>query len=469
MVKGIKGILIFELFLIGFIGISISVLFVDGTDWRNIQMAALLIFMAILIPAKIEAGQKKICIINGKSVILFSVLAWILLDPLTMRENLNSFSPEVMTRVFLMIILFFIAVYVGYLIKWPPYFARFARQLDYGCSFDGKKLLMMAFISFCLGFLPLIIWGRSIEDTVFIFTTGGRFFAPWGRGAYGGWSDYAKTALGYFNILAIQLTIFYLFFVRKNLILILISIPAIWMVFNTGTRSALAAVLLPGFLLFYLDKFNKKQKARYVIIAFMYLFLSVMQFQLLMRDADKGTPLAELLSNSFFGILQTSPTEYHRDDQFFQMAKAAKYVPGRIPYSGEFLVARILYHFIPRAIWPGKPVGITSFFEESFDTEGTTLAISTIGEFYICQGWLGICIIGIFMGFLSKQFDSLIDMAKRSPAILMMYSYGLIFLFISIRSYQVIYEGWFVFVLFYFVFRYIKKPVNPNTSRSLGC
>jgi hypothetical protein len=170
--------------------------------------------------------------------------------------------------------------------------------------------------------------------------------------------------------------------------------------------------------------------------------------------------IGEVIRDNLAGVIEKTPVEYHRDDQFYQLLRFARYVPKAIPYSGEFLILRPLYHFIPRAIWKNKPMGITYFFEEGIvNTEysQSTIAGSIIGDFYLSQGWMGICIIGIFMGFLAKQFDSLLEMSKRSPAILLIYSYGLAFLFVAVRSYQIIYEGWYVFILMYWILRWMKK------------
>jgi hypothetical protein len=168
----------------------------------------------------------------------------------------------------------------------------------------------------------------------------------------------------------------------------------------------------------------------------------------------------EVARESFLPILRGDPREYQRDNQFYRLLKVVETVPEKLPYSGEALILRPLYHYIPRAIWKNKPMGVTGYFETAMKEPGvgvTTFAVSMPGEFYLCQGWLGVCIAGIFMGFLAKQFDSLVDMSKRSPAVLLVYAYGITFLFVSIRSYQVIFGSWYVFIFMYLALAAARK------------
>ncbi|MGB2705795.1 MAG: O-antigen polymerase [Candidatus Omnitrophota bacterium] len=461
MARGREQIIILELFIITLIGGVVYTLFNQGVNWAYVQFTAFLIFIGALAPLILEARMGKVCIINARSMVLLGVLAWILLDPLTLRKTLEEFSPLVILKVFIMIVSFLIMLNLGYIIRWPNFFIYFFRKLDCGYSFDHRKLYHAILLCFLIGILPVIIWGGGLNNIIWILTHGIRFMAPWERGASGSWADYLKTGTLFFQMLSLQLIWFYFLFVsRRNMVLLLLACMGLWLTFNTGTRSSLGIVVIPFLLLYYLDRYNKKKKTRYLVFVFMYLLLSVMQLQFVIRHAPRGKPVMETINESFAGILTTRPIEYQRDDQFYRMLKIAKYVPEKIPYSGELLIFRPLYHFIPRAIWKDKPKGVTWHFERLTQERGvglTTFAISIIGEFYICNGWLGVCVAGILMGFLAQQLDSLIEMSRRSPMVLAIYTYGLAFLFVCVRSYQVIFANWYIFIIFYFVLKAIKK------------
>ncbi|NQU95345.1 MAG: oligosaccharide repeat unit polymerase [Candidatus Omnitrophica bacterium] len=464
MVKKGKNIVIAEFFIIGLMAILVYNLFSQGVSWKIVQSAAALIFLGILLSLVFEARQRRMCIVNAKTMILTGVLAWILLDPLTLKEGIEKFSPESISKAFVMILLFMLMVYLGYIIEWPAYFEKIFKKLDYKYSFSRGKLFKFTAIFLFLGLLPILIWGGGAKNIIYNLTHAGRFGTAWGRGAYGGWTDWIKTGLSLFGIIGIQLTWFYSIFVKKKITLILLALVNILIIFNTGTRTSLGAVLLPLFLLYYLHAYNNRRKSRYVIFILFYLLLIVFQIQLIVRSSSHGTRVEDIVRESISKVSGKAPTEFQRDNQFYEIVRIGEYVPSTLPYSGELLIFRPLYHFVPRAIWKGKPGGITKNYENLVLGEGMslTLAVSMIGEFYICNGWLGICAIGILIGFLAKQFDSLIEMSRRSPAILLVYSYGLTFLFISIRSYQIVYEGWYAFIFIYFMLKWIrvKKPTT---------
>lgn len=463
MVREGKNIVIAELFIVGLIAISVHSLFSQGVGWKTVQFAAVLIFIGVLLPLAFEARQRKICIANAKTMLLSGVLAWILLNPLTLQKGIEGFPPESIAKAFSMIFLFMIMIYFGYVIKWPLYFQKIFKKLDYEYSFSHRKLFKWAIISLFLGFLPALIWGGGLENIINILTHAGRFGAPWQRAAYGGWTDWIKTGFSFFGILGIQLAWFYTLFIKKKIALILPALANILLIFNTGTRTALGAVVLPLFLLYYLHAYNNRKKARYLIFILFYLLLIIFQLQLIIRTSSPKALVGDIIRESISEVSGTTPTKFQRDNQFYEIIQIGECVPGRLPYSREPLILRPLYHYLPRAIWKEKPGGITKNYEKLVIGKGMTLtlAVSIIGEFYICNGWLGICIIGIFAGFLAKQFDSLIEMSKRSPAILLVYSYGLTFLFVSIRSYQIVYEGWYVFIFMYFMLKWIKVK-NPT-------
>ena len=151
MIREKNAIIVFELALIILITIAISFLFFYGVRWENVQFVASLITIGILFPLIGEVRGRKINILNAKSVVLFGVVYWILLDPLTLREGIEKFDPRVILEAFLMILLFCITVYIGYLIRWPRYFVRIFHRLDYGDNLDRRKIFRVAIFSVIFG------------------------------------------------------------------------------------------------------------------------------------------------------------------------------------------------------------------------------------------------------------------------------------------------------------------------------
>ena len=84
----------------------------------------------------------------------------------------------------------------------------------------------------------------------------------------------------------------------------------------------------------------------------------------------------------------------------------------RVPFQGGWSIAQIAIAYIPRVLWPGKPVVGTGGFITEYYGYGPGLETSTgstwLGEFYMNFGWMGIAIgmtvIGVFFRFLQESF-----------------------------------------------------------------
>jgi len=458
-----------QLVLFSVVVAIIMAFFATGITPNGTRIVLLIILLVVVVPLYSEAKQNKLPFINAKTTVLLGVFVWVLFDGIMYRYAIGKFSNETVLNALLGIFLFMGMVYLGYSINFPDYLKRILSAADYGDNFNTNKLSLMLIACFLIGFLQIILWGGGIGNVISVLAVGGRWVEPWGRGRLGTMTDYMKTVFQLFLMAAIQLFWFYYRYVKKYSIFLLLAMFALLISFRSGSRLTLALVGAPMLVMIYFNAWmsrNKKVIAGLVIL--IYVALSVMQLQLTVRDLPRGTPLGPIILDSFLSIVRQNPASYQRDNQFEVLLQYFQLIPSTIPHSGEWLILRPFYHFIPRAIWANKPEGITRFFEAQTNTAGqglTTYAGSIIGDFYICQGWLGIIMAGFLLGFLAKQFDSLIDMAKRSPAVLLIYSYGIVFLFCSIRSYQIIYEGWFVFAILFYALRGIGlKKTNSSVK-----
>jgi hypothetical protein len=86
--------------------------------------------------------------------------------------------------------------------------------------------------------------------------------------------------------------------------------------------------------------------------------------------------------------------------------------PGRVPFQGGWSIAHVAIAYIPRLLWPGKPIlGTGQWITENYGF-GPGIESATgstwIGELYMNFGWIGILVgmtcAGVFLRFLQESF-----------------------------------------------------------------
>ena len=85
--------------------------------------------------------------------------------------------------------------------------------------------------------------------------------------------------------------------------------------------------------------------------------------------------------------------------QIFMATLKTKSITNGLQLLGTFLF------FIPRFLWPGKPIGSGAYLVESNDGWFTNVSMPFFAEGYINFGFLGIIIFIILLGLSSKYFD----------------------------------------------------------------
>lgn len=67
----------------------------------------------------------------------------------------------------------------------------------------------------------------------------------------------------------------------------------------------------------------------------------------------------------------------------------------------------VLFFFVPRSVWPGKPIGSGASVAENLNLSFDNVSMPIIGEAYINFGVLGIILFAIFFGFVCRLFDQI--------------------------------------------------------------
>jgi len=115
-----------------------------------------------------------------------------------------------------------------------------------------------------------------------------------------------------------------------------------------------------------------------------------------------------------FGISSSSKIYYflsrviNRFDNLNEFAYVKVVTPEKIPYWGGASYKHFLFSFVPRVIWPNKPVddiGQVYGHRYSFikpDDKASYWSLPVSAEGYISYGWAGLVLSAIFFGFVTR-------------------------------------------------------------------
>lgn len=168
------------------------------------------------------------------------------------------------------------------------------------------------------------------------------------------------------------------------------------------TRFFLAAAYLGTYLVL-----TKKYEFlnRYFYIIFILLFMIAFP---LFGELSSGFKSFSELINKMSEAIKNLNTQYliEHYDAYANFIKSIEYVDNNKITMGKQLLGCVLF-FVPRKIWPSKPVGSGAFVAESLEMSFTNISMPFIGEGYLNFGLLGVIAFAIVLAYLSSKMDYL--------------------------------------------------------------
>jgi len=282
-----------------------------------------------------------------------TVAAWYLIEPFYFPDQFQLYDPRYVQAAYGCVALFFIT----FAIVTPPLVSKFepsrrARPLSEASISPERILITVAAV-----WLALLAYGvaRTGGDILgALFPLGGRWTGDmWGRGAgaAAGMEGFIVSSAGYLYSLILASFGVLLFFMRRNsyrilaIVLILVSWPY---AFLQGSRNVTLAVVVPGVMSYLLFS----RRSRPVKILTVGLIFLAMEFALRVIISYRTGGFGDI------ELLQVEGAEHAG----LNMASELVYCLGFIEkgvmslsYGAGYLLE--LVNIIPRAIWPGKPLG----------------------------------------------------------------------------------------------------------------
>jgi oligosaccharide repeat unit polymerase len=305
-----------------------------------------------------------------------------------------------------------------FLVTWvltDHFFARFRffRPAFSAVSFETNpwRLTWMA-IAFCAaGFVPYALSGHGTSEVISLIFQSRMAEKPWlhwqnlgdFRSPFLYISHSAMTAGACVLWLTTQEK--KLSFSQRFLVGIIALIVSLVIFFDQGTRSTMALVLLPVFMVKFFEA-SKGSRVRFAISAFAFvmLFMALLQYQLVFRT---GGILAGLPNFQLFKWVTLEDTT----DMFSETVFSLKLVPALHDYFRESVLVQFLVSPIPRFIWPSKPASEVVWFYTlhrwgiDIYEGGGNIFPGMVGHSYMSWGGWGPIFLGGFMGWLSCRID----------------------------------------------------------------
>lgn len=261
-----------------------------------------------------------------------------------------------------------------------------------------------------------------------------RFTQPWARGRLGDWKA-LMVELGMFIYLIPPLAGIILARRHRynfvNLALVLAGLLfTLFYGFTGGTRNVFASYLVT-LLIGYAFALPRERQREIVVIAGVCGSMMVVATPLMLAFRTVG------ITNWLKGDYTPPPIEEKQtvfvDYNLLAICKIMEAVPARHDYLGFEIPYTALIRPIPRAIWSGKPEGLSYTIEDAMQVEGLTISATFVGEAYMAGGYIAVLLTGLFFGALTGWW-SYLGSPQNSELGILIYASGFFAAVISMRS-----------------------------------
>lgn len=289
-------------------------------------------------------------------------------------------------------------------------------------------------LCFAIGYFHMIYSAKFDVSEMLYYFLEPRFSQPWTRGRLGDWSA-MLVELGMLLYLLPPLA--GIVFARRHRFgkFALTGIAAgtlftFFYGFTTGTRNIFAAYLvtfLIGFA-FASPPERKKQVVTLTIVISLTLLTAtsvMLQFrQIGFRNWWEAAPVR---------ATETHEQSMFIDYNLYAIGCLVEVFPHRHAYLGWEVPYNALIRPIPRALWKGKPEGLSVTIEDAMEVSGLTIATTFVGEAYMAGGYLAVFVTALFFGALAGWW-SYMGSARNSEVGTLIYASGFFAAVISMRS-----------------------------------
>ncbi len=301
-------------------------------------------------------------------------------------------------------------------------------------------LVVLFWLAVSIGYLHMLLAVNFDIVKMISWFSEPRFTQPWSRGKFGDW----KALLFELGML-IQLLppLAGIMIARRKRFPILHLLPMLavlaitfYAAFASGTRNVLASYLVT-FLIGYAFALPIERRKELVILSIacglMMTFATF--FMLQFRNvglknylAENGAPVTSMEPPP-----EAGPQTLYVDYNLYSICRLVEVFPKRRDYLGFEIPYLALIRPIPRALWKGKPEGMSTSIEDAMGMEGLTISASFAGEAYMSGGNFAVLVIALAFGAATGWWCYLAS-PRNSEIGILIYASGFFAAVISMRS-----------------------------------
>jgi hypothetical protein len=352
--------------------------------------------------------------------------------------NATQFDQALLHQALFYVSIFQLLLLVGYSIR-PRFdwgFKFFSSRMD-SLSIDRT---LVAFLLIMCSFAPLLVYYDFDVEKIIVALLASRSGAEF-ESPDPGWVQH----LALFGVYGASLGFVYALKAatwRRLWWLVIAVIAALPFVLG-GTRHIWLYISLPSVLIVlrgFKGRLNSKRTVGLITIAL--VVLVVAQAQFVYRSV--GWKVGNDVSTEELSQVNTN-------GQLTALLFAEYLVPAQHPYFEELAEPYFIIHWIPRQIWPDKPIMESwTYYNESY-VQGATFNVtpSVIGQFHLNWGLPGVIFIGAWLGLLMFAADQLVLLLDAEQQRAMFVVVGMFYAFVisSFRFYSPVYFSYFFFGL----------------------
>jgi hypothetical protein len=425
--------------LVALIGVALGTIAAIATVPEDLKSPDSLFRPALFLSLGLALGPIVACwsdprsILRVENVIGLSPIFWLLLEPLQAATDIGKIAGrEQVILVFQAIGLFVGGLWLACMFRARKLPAAWRQSLSY--EPNARMLFSLAIAAFALGMLRFAIpCGFNIPQMV-SYLGAFRWAAPWGRGSLGGWDAFLDH-LAYFGYLVPTLAVL---LARKTgwmsprpLFVLVLSIVMLLFLMQGGGRRIIGVMGGAALVTYVLGA--DRLRLRIIVVSLTGILAIVWVTAKMLEYRNVGfASIFEAHVSSRSALSPRQQEGFHVDNNIRSFSELTFFIPDKHPYLYHNYFIWVLIRPIPRALWPGKPVGLEFDLPKSTGAQ-CSLSVTLIGELYMAGGMLMVLLGGLFYGRLAGMASRLLELAPTAGSLL---SYGIttLALFAGMRS-----------------------------------